>query len=100
MKLTETELHLLKVVLRKHLDAASCRVLLFGSRIDGSARPGSDLDIMIFATGGLSFAKLGFLREAMENSNLPFSVDISDAEVVEVSFRTRATSGGVWLDLA
>jgi len=54
------------------------RVVAFGSRVLGTARRYSDLDLAVYVRGGLASAVLASLREAFQDSDLPFTVDVSD----------------------
>lgn len=51
------------------------QVWAFGSRIKGTARASSDLDLVFFA-GEADKPQLSILREALEESLLPFAVDM------------------------
>lgn len=52
-------------------------VLVYGSRIKGTAHEGSDLDLIIIdEQGELSMKQLSILREKFAESNLPILVDI------------------------
>ncbi len=67
-------------------------VFIFGSRVTGSARYRSDLDLAIGGDGCLPFTTTVELKEAFSTSDLPIFVDIVDlAEVTEV-FRQRIES--------
>ena len=59
-----------------------------GSRVKGTSRPASDLDLVVFA-GPKQSARVAELREAFEESNLPFPVDLFVWDEVPESFRTR-----------
>jgi predicted nucleotidyltransferase len=50
-------------------------VWAYGSRVTGTARPNSDLDLVAF-TGPTQAAQLSELREELSESNLPFIVDL------------------------
>lgn len=65
------------------------RVLAFGSRVFGTAKPYSDLDIAILGTEPLSLSTLGSLRDAFSESDLPFRVDIVDWATTSDVFRKR-----------
>lgn len=58
----------------------------YGSRVQGTSRRQSDLDLVVFATPEQS-AQVGALREAFEESNLPFRVDLFVWSEVPESFR-------------
>lgn len=49
-------------------------VWAYGSRVKGSAKPASDLDLVAFTNKDQKVA-VSELREAFEESNLPFRVD-------------------------
>ena len=51
------------------------RLWVYGSRVKGTARPTSDLDLVLFLPAG-RLAQLAVLREALEESSLPFRVDL------------------------
>lgn len=48
---------------------------VYGSRAKRTSRPHSDLDLVVFAKPGQQH-QVGELREAFEESNLPFRVDL------------------------
>ena len=78
-------IELVQRILRQHVPSAE--VLAFGSRAKWLARDTSDLDLCIRATAALSFEKMGTLREAFEESNLPYKVDLVDWATTSESFR-------------
>jgi type I restriction enzyme S subunit len=53
-------------------------VWAFGSRINWTATPGSDLDLVIHGEHPTSFDSLSKIHEAFIDSNLPFRVDLLD----------------------
>ena len=63
----------LLALLRKHLPNTT--VWAYGSRVRWTARPSSDLDVVAFATAEQG-AQVNELREALEESSLPFRVDL------------------------
>lgn len=63
------------------------RVLAFGSRVTGKAKPHSDLDIAIDADTSLSLSQLGALKEDFSHSDLPFRVDVVDLKKIAETFR-------------
>ena len=56
------------------------RVAVFGSRATGRARPHSDLDLLLLDPPRLTWAQRADLRDAFEASDLPFNVDLVEAE--------------------
>ncbi len=77
----EAQLHAL---LSRHLPGIE--VWAYGSRISGQARPWSDLDLVAFTTPA-DKARVSALREAFEESNLPFRVDLFVWDDLPESFR-------------
>ncbi len=61
---------------------------VYGSRAKWTARPQSDLDLVVFATPGQR-QRVGDLREAFEESNLTFRVDLFVWDEVPESFRPQ-----------
>lgn len=60
---------------------------VFGSRVDGSPKPYSDLDLAFVAEKELNLAAIGRLKEAFEESDLPFRVDVLDWNSISEDFR-------------
>ena len=67
--------------------APDCDVRIFGSRINGSAHPYSDIDISIKAEGQLSREQIESLCDAFSASDLPFMVDLVDWHGASTTFR-------------
>lgn len=63
-------------------------VWAFGSRIKGQARATSDLDLVVF-TPPSQRSSVFALQEALEESNLPFRVDILIWNEIPENFRTN-----------
>ncbi len=59
---------------------------VYGSRAKWTSRPQSDLDLVVFAKPGQS-SQVAALREAFEESDLPFRVDLFVWDKVPESFR-------------
>ena len=73
-------------LLKQHLPNVA--VWAYGSRIKWTARPQSDLDLVAFASCEQEAAVFN-LREALEESSLPFSVDLFIWDELPESFRKR-----------
>ena len=71
-------------LLERHLPNTTAWV--YGSRAKWTARPQSDLDLVVFATPEQN-GQVGELREAFEESNLPFRVDLFVWDGVPAQFR-------------
>ena len=61
-------------------------VWAYGSRIKGTARPQSDLDLAVFASAEQKRA-VAALKEGFEESQLPFRVDMFVWDEIPAQFR-------------
>ena len=73
-------------LLARHLPNTTAWV--YGSRVKWTARPESDLDLVVFATPEQA-RRVSDLREAFEESNLPFRVDLFVWDAVPEQFRKQ-----------
>ena len=71
-------------------------VWAYGSRVKWTSRPASDLDLVVFAAPSQS-ARLAELREAFDESNLPFCVDLFVWDETPKDFRKRVEAERVVL---
>ncbi len=72
-------------ILQQHVPDAE--VWAFGSRAKWLARDDSDLDLCIRAAAALNFEQMGALREAFDESDLPYKVDLVDWATASEAFR-------------
>jgi type I restriction enzyme S subunit len=79
--------HLAKVrtILRQHVP--QCEVRAFGSRVNWTAKAYSDFDLAVVGSGKLSADTLRHLKEAFEESDLPFRVDVLDWHATSPEFQ-------------
>ena len=84
----------LLALLKKHLP--NTRVWVYGSRAGFTAKKSSDLDMVVFARSGQK-RQVGDLREALEQSDLPFRVDLFVWDDVPERFRKKIESDHVTL---
>jgi predicted nucleotidyltransferase len=73
-------------LLAEHLPHGG-EVWVFGSRATGRARRYSDLDLAIDAGRRLTSDEASMLREAFEECDLPYRVDIVDWHAIDERFR-------------
>lgn len=64
---------------------------VFGSRADGTACRGSDLDLALDAGQPLPLMLLAQIQDRLEDSDLPFMVDLVDLHRINPEFRDRIT---------
>jgi predicted nucleotidyltransferase len=73
------------------------RLGIFGSRAVG--RPGkfSDVDVAVLGPGKLSAVLLDRFQESLENSDLPYFVDVVDLNSTSETFRNQVQREAIWL---
>jgi predicted nucleotidyltransferase len=80
------ELAQVRAILGAHLPAA-VQVGVFGSRVEPErVKPMSDLDLVLEGTEPLPLSLIAELREAFDESALPFKVDLVDRCCVDPTF--------------
>jgi predicted nucleotidyltransferase len=83
--LSTENLSLLKQLITEHIPV--CEIRVFGSRIHGTAKPYSDIDIAIKCTEPIDRRTLSRLKEALQESTLPIRVDVLDWDGISEEFR-------------
>ncbi|MBF0565614.1 MAG: restriction endonuclease subunit S [Nitrospirae bacterium] len=78
-------LETVKRILAEHVP--DCEVRAYGSRVTWTAKDYSDLDLAVVGTQPLESRTLHRLKEAFEESDLPFRVDVLDWHRIHESFR-------------
>lgn len=68
--------------------APECEVRAFGSRVHGSPKKHSDLDLALIGKEKLSDKTLCSLKEAFEESDIPFRVDFLDWNTISKEFQS------------
>lgn len=82
----------IKEVIFKFLNPKDYKVFIFGSRATGKAKKFSDFDVGILGKKPISPHKLAFIEEELENSDLPFNVDVVDFSSVSKNFKKVSLS--------
>lgn len=85
-------------ILQEHLPAGF-KVWVFGSRADWSANDASDLDLAVEDNDKLSYKLLDTLKDAFDNSTLPYTVDVVDLNRISGSFKQIVESQRVSLPI-
>ena len=62
-------------------------VWAYGSRVNGAAHSGSDLDLVVLPT--LEYAALARCRQALQASNIPFLVQLHAWSALPATFHTE-----------
>ena len=91
---TEEQRKTIQSLLGNYLPGVTAWV--YGSRAKWTSRPSSDLDLLVFADPNQS-RQVSDLREALEESNLPFRVDLFVWDEVPKTFREEIKKNHVIL---
>jgi predicted nucleotidyltransferase len=70
------------------------RAVAYGSRVRGTNRRFSDLDLAVEGKEPLAADRLEVLRDRLSASDLPVLVDVVDLAKVSETFRRRIEEGG------
>jgi len=78
------------------LSKKDCRVFLFGSRARGDYRRSSDADVAVEGLSEEEFRKFkALLEELVEESSIPFTVDVVNLRRVSDSLKEEILKEGV-----
>ncbi len=78
-------LEIIRAIMRRHVPKR--KVWAFGSRVTWTAKPYSDLDLVILGDEPLDLGVLASLKEEFSESDLPWKVDVVDWASTSDSFR-------------
>ena len=96
IQLTDQELKIVIDILKKILPGE--KYFIFGSRAKGKARQYSDLDLAIDMGKPIPLAILASLRQAFDDTDLVFVVDIVDWHRIDASFQQHISDHAMILD--
>lgn len=85
-------LAVVRAILARHVPDRT--VVAFGSRVAGTAKPWSDLDLAILGEVRVPSVVLACLASDFEESDLPFRVDLVDWATASPAFRARVERDG------
>lgn len=85
----------LKSLVFETLKEETVTIILFGSRARGDFSQVSDIDVGILPGKNFDRRKLVFLKERIENLNIPYTVDIVDLSRVSKVFKEKALREGI-----
>ncbi|MBF0434417.1 MAG: nucleotidyltransferase domain-containing protein [Magnetococcales bacterium] len=78
-------LQIVRDILKKHVPGLE--VWAFGSRVKGTAKRYSDLDLCVISEQPLDYRVSGDLQDDFSESDLPWKVDVVDWATTSISFR-------------
>lgn len=86
-------------IIAAHLGEYPVRVYLFGSRARGWSRTSSDCDIGVEPMHDLPVGLLSRLREKLEESHIPYVVEVVDLAQADQEFAQKVRDEGLlWID--
>lgn len=85
IRIAENHLAMIKKILRAH--APDCEVRAFGSRLTDKAKNYSDLDLVVVGKKKIERKIMIALKEAFEESTLPFRIDLLDWRRISDNFK-------------
>ena len=93
----ERSLELVKSIIKDVFKNESVRVILFGSRARGDYLQTSGIDVGILPGEEMNKGKIALLRERIENSNIPYKIDVVDLSQTSKEFTDRVLEEGLLL---
>ena len=85
--------------LLRDVAAQDCKFYLFGSFARGEDRPSSDVDVAIDAGEPLPLIQMAKIRARLEDSNIPFTVEVVDLNRVSSPLREQIEKEAIpWID--
>jgi hypothetical protein len=96
-KVYENSLQLLRNIARDVFEGEDIMVILFGSRARGDYCETSDMDIGILPGGKVDKSKIVLFRERIDNSNIPYKVDLVDLSQASKEFTAMVLKEGILL---
>lgn len=88
---------MLQTIIKNHATDQAYRAVVFGSRATGRAQKYSDVDVALIAPNSVPIRTLSGLREALEDSSLPYIVDVVDYASASDHLQDEITRNGVEL---
>ena len=93
LDLKNDELGKVQQILKQYIPDTEVRA--FGSRVNGTAKKYSDLDLIVMSKIPLTLQQNALLAEAFEESGLPFKVDVLDWSVASDRFQKILNDKGL-----
>lgn len=92
--MTDAQYEILKRLVIDPLKSQGAEVFIFGSRATGKNHPHSDVDLLYKMQGQaqISSRVLSDIKEAIEESNFPFTVEIVADQNLAASYRKNVES--------
>lgn len=89
----------IKNIMLSFLKDEDIKIVLFGSRAREDWTISSDIDIGIIPQSKFNRDKLTLLREALENTNIPYKIELVDLSLVSEAFKEEVFKRAIiWKD--
>jgi|SRR5579864_2707511 len=89
----------LREIVLEALGERDAAVYLFGSMASGAIRHASDIDVAILPREEIPSAFFALLADRIEESTIPYDVDLVDLREVSAAFRNKVVRTGTkWRD--
>ena len=89
----------LKKIVLDELKSQNIKIFMFGSRARRDNYIGSDVDIGLIPESKIDSSKISLLKEKIDNSNIPYKVQIVNFKEVSERFKNEAMKDiEIWKD--
>jgi len=87
----------IKGIIFQEIGRKPIQVILYGSRASGNNHQTSDVDIALLSANRIDQGFISHLKEKLEESNVPYKIEIVDLNNVSSVFRKEViTKGVIW----
>ena len=91
----QSYLAIIHAIIKNVLQSDDFQMYLFGSFAQNKSAPSSDIDIAITSTQPLAAYALALVRDQLEESTIPYHVDIVDLRQVNEKLREAVQRQGI-----
>lgn len=95
--LDDSSLVTIKKILSKYLPTSEYKAFIFGSRAAGTSRKFSDIDLGISGPTPIDRDKLTKINFDLEDSDIPYIVDVVDFSSVSDKFKQTALQNAIYI---
>lgn len=92
--IAEKDLVEVRQIVLQGLQGHRARVYLFGSQVKGDGHVGSDIDVGVLGEQPIPPVVLSEVRDALEESHVPYKVDLVDLSIVDAAFLDAVVRDG------
>ncbi len=85
----------IKNIIFNNIKNRDVEVILYGSRARGNAYRTSDFDIALMSEKKIQISLIRKIKEELEESTIPYKVDIVDVNTVDAALKTKIKKDGV-----